>query len=503
MSAEHFDVVIVGAGLSGIGAGCHLREACPDKSFVILEGRAAMGGTWDLFRYPGVRSDSDMYTLGYSFKPWTDAKSIADGPSIRAYIEEAAREHDIERNIRYAYQVKRVSWSTPDACWTIECTMGPDATPVRITCNFLLMCAGYYNYAAGYTPEFPGIGEFKGAVIHPQKWTGDVDYAGKNVLVIGSGATAVTLVPEMAKTAAHVTMLQRSPTYVVAWPNVDALAQRMRGALPEKLAYGLTRAKNVARGMFYYRMAKKRPDAVKTRMLDGVRLMLGPDYDIAKHFTPRYNPWDQRVCLAPDGDFFQAISNGSASVATDEIETFTPTGVKLRSGATIDADVVVTATGLELTTMGGADMVVDGRPIDPGALISYRGVMASNVPNYAAVFGYTNASWTLKADLIARYVCRLLNFMDRQNYDICCPTVAENDIERAPMVDFTSGYFARAFAKLPKQGTRDPWRVHQNYVRDIRVLRFGKIEDGVLKFSRRATAAAPAADARQKEDQAA
>jgi cation diffusion facilitator CzcD-associated flavoprotein CzcO len=489
VSAEHFDVVIVGAGLSGIGAAVHLRTECPGKTFVILEGRGAIGGTWDLFRYPGIRSDSDMFTLGYSFKPWTDPKSIADGPSILAYIHEAAREHDIDRDIRLNSLVKQVSWSSRDARWTVE------TDTQSFTCRYLLMCAGYYSYAGGYTPDFPGMAQFAGRVVHPQKWPDDLDYAGKRVLVIGSGATAVTLVPQMAKTAAHVTMLQRSPTYIVAWPGTDERAQRWRKRFPEHVAYALTRVKNVARGMFYYRMAKRHPEKVKQRMLGGVRMALGPDFDIEKHFTPRYKPWDQRVCLAPDGDFFAALRDGSATVVTDQIETFTPGGVTLKSGETIEADIVVTATGLELTTIGDARMIVDGKPVDTGQLVSYKGVMASNVPNYSNVFGYTNASWTLKADLIARYVCRLLNYMDRNGYDICCPRIAEADIERAPMVDFTSGYFARAYAKLPKQGTRAPWRVNQNYLLDTAALRFGTLEDGVLKFSRRADIAVPDAPA--------
>jgi monooxygenase len=485
VAADHFDVLIVGAGLSGIGAACHLRASCPDKTFAILESRAAMGGTWDLFRYPGVRSDSDMFTLGYAFKPWTGAKSIVDGPTILRYIEETAREHDVERYIRYRTRVKRVSWSSDEAQWTVEVETGEAETPARFTCRFLMMCAGYYRYDAGYLPDFPGIDAYRGRIVHPQTWTDDIDFAGKRVLVIGSGATAVTLVPEMAKTAAHVTMLQRSPTYIVAMPNLDPIARGLRKALPQKLAYGLTRAKNVAIAMFYFKLARSYPDVMKARLLEAARAALGPDYDIATHLTPRYKPWDQRICLAPDGDFFDAISNGSASIVTDEIETFTPAGVKLRSGTEIEADIVVTATGLELVTMGGAAMSIDGAIVEPVRLISYKGVMLSNVPNYVNVFGYTNASWTLKADLIARYVCRLLNFMDRKNYDTVCPRIAESDIQRTPIVDFSSGYFARAQDRLPKQGTKEPWRAHQNYVLDVMTLRFGSLNDGVLQFSRR------------------
>ncbi|HEU0067505.1 MAG TPA: NAD(P)/FAD-dependent oxidoreductase, partial [Sphingomonas sp.] len=397
MAMEHFDVIVVGAGLSGVGAGYHLQTRCPNRSYVILEGREALGGTWDLFRYPGVRSDSDMHTLGFAFHPWTQAKSMADGPAIRDYIAETARTYGVDRHIRYRHRIERAAWSTPDARWTVE-GQGPDG-PIAFTCNFLAMCSGYYDYAKGYAPDFAGIAQFEGRVVHPQFWPDDLDHAGKRIVVIGSGATAVTLVPEMAKTAASVTMLQRSPTYVVSRPAQDAVANWLRAKLPAKAAYGITRWKNVLVGMFFFRMARSRPAKVKARMIGMVRDHLGPEYDVATHFTPRYNPWDQRVCLVPDADLFGAIKAGRADVVTDTIDTFVAQGVRLSSGRTLPADIVVTATGLELKMAGGVTFTIDGAPVDLATKLHYKGMMYADVPNLATTFGYTNASWTLKADL--------------------------------------------------------------------------------------------------------
>jgi monooxygenase len=396
VDSEYLDVLIVGAGLSGIGAAWHLQDKCSAKSYAIVEARDASGGTWDLFRYPGIRSDSDMYTLGYSFRPWKDAKAIADGPSILSYIREVASDHGIDAKIRYGHRVVAANWSTPEARWTVEIEQGPERRKITITCGFLWMCSGYYDYAAGYTPEFPGVERFKGRIVHPQKWTEDIDYKGKKVVVIGSGATAVTLVPAMAPEAAHVTMLQRSPTYVVARPAEDSIANRMRRRLPLKLAYGLTRWKNVLLGMYFYQLCKRRPDRAKALILKGVRYFLGPDYDIEKHFTPRYNPWDQRLCLVPDADLFRAIRRKQVSVVTDQIETFTETGIRLKSGSELEADLVVTATGLALQLLGGMTVEVDGKAINPADTLAYKGMMYSDVPNFAVVSGYTNASWTLK-----------------------------------------------------------------------------------------------------------
>ena len=458
--AEHFDVVIVGAGLSGIGAACHLRKSCPDRSYVVLEGRERLGGTWDLFRYPGVRSDSDMYTLGYSFKPWTNAKAIADGSSILDYLEETAREHGVDKQIRFRTRVVAASWSSRDAAWTLTTESGPDRQRGEVMCGFLLMCGGYYRYDAGYTPDFPGRERFQGMVAHPQFWTPEIDYRGKRVVVIGSGATAVTLVPALARSAAHVTMLQRSPTYIVSRPSVDPFADKLRQRLPAKLAYALTRWRNVLRGMYIYNLSRKHPGKFKAFLVKAARAELGPDHDVAKHFTPRYNPWDQRLCLAPDGDFFTSIREGRASVVTDEIETFTEAGIKTRSGEELAADLIVTATGLELQPLGNIAYRVDGEPVDVAKLVAYKGMMYAGLPNLAAVFGYTNASWTLKADLTSAYVCRLLNAMKRRGARQCTPRLTDPEVRPEPWVDFSSGYFQRAMSRFPKQGSKRPWKLY-------------------------------------------
>ncbi len=480
---EHFDVLIVGAGLSGIGAAWHLQKYCPNKSYAIVEARAASGGTWDLFRYPGVRSDSDMYTLGYRFRPWKDAKAIADGPSILSYIREVASDHGIDRRIRYHHRVVGASWSTPDARWTVELERGPDKERVFISCGFLWMCSGYYRYEKGYVPEFAGIDGYKGRVVHPQHWPEDLDYAGKKVVVIGSGATAVTVVPSMAETAGHVTMLQRSPTYVVARPAQDPIANKLRRRLPLKLAYMLTRWKNVLLGMYFYQMCKRKPEKVKGLILGGVRQMLGSDYDVDTHFTPRYNPWDQRLCLVPDADLFRAIRRKKVSVVTDQIETFTDAGIKLKSGAELEADIVVMATGLVLQPLGGAQLVVDGVRVEPPKTMIYKGMMYSDVPNLASVFGYTNASWTLKADLVCEYVCRLLNHMDRTGARQATPRNDDPTLTEEPWVNFSSGYIQRALAHQPKQGSKRPWKLYQNYALDLLSLRYGSVKDRAMRFT--------------------
>jgi cation diffusion facilitator CzcD-associated flavoprotein CzcO len=481
MTEQHVDVLIVGAGISGIGAAYHLQTACAGRTYAILESRADIGGTWDLFRYPGVRSDSDMYTLGYSFRPWTDPKAIADGPAILSYLRDTARTYRIDEKIRFEHHVKRAAWSTPNAQWTVEAERGNARDIVRFTCNFLFMCSGYYDYAKGYTPEFPSMERFQGRIVHPQKWTDDIDYAGKRVVVIGSGATAVTLVPAMAKSAAHVTMLQRSPTYIVAAPEQDRLANALRRRLPPKLAYALTRWKNVLLGMLFFWYCRHYPDRAKAMIVRGVKNAL-PDYDVERHFTPRYNPWDQRMCLVPDGDLFEAIRAGRASVVTDEIETFTETGLALRSGAELAADLVVTATGLNLQVLSDVALTVDGKRVDVAKTLAYKGMMLSDVPNLALSMGYTNASWTLKCDLTCEYVCRLLNHMQQHGYTQCRPR-HDPAMQQVPMLDFSSGYVQRAIGKFPKQGAKAPWRLYQNYLLDILTLGYGSLDDGVMEFS--------------------
>ena len=481
---EHFDVLIVGAGLSGIGAGYHLQTECPAKTYAIFEAREAIGGTWDLFRYPGIRSDSDMYTLGYSFRPWEDAKAIADGPSILKYVRDTAADNGIDQKIRFRHRVTRASWSSADAVWTVDAERGPEKEPVRVTCNFLFMCSGYYNYEAGYTPEFAGRDSFRGPIVHPQKWSEDVDYAGKRVVVIGSGATAVTLVPAMAEHAAHVVMLQRSPSYVLSLPGQDAIANALRRHLPSRVAYAITRWKNVLLGMLFFGVSRRWPDFMRRLIRRGVVAALGEDYDVDTHFKPKYNPWDQRMCLVPDSDLFRALKAGTASIVTDEIERFTEKGILLKSGKELEADVIVTATGLDLLAYGGMKLVVDGEDVELANKMGYKGMILSGVPNFAAALGYTNASWTLKCDLTCEYVCRLLNHMDAHGYRVC---VARNDdptVQPLPFIDFSSGYIQRSIHKFPKQGSKAPWRLYQNYALDILTLRYGSLEDGAMRFSK-------------------
>jgi cation diffusion facilitator CzcD-associated flavoprotein CzcO len=487
MTSEHVDVVVVGAGLSGIGAGYHLQTISPDRSYVILEGRDSLGGTWDLFKYPGIRSDSDMHTLGFSFKPWTEAKSIADGPSILQYLKQTVAQFGIDKHIRYGQLVTKAQWSTDDALWTVTSTNKATGASNTITCSFLFMCSGYYSYKKGHTPEFAGRERFKGLVIHPQEWPTDLDYAGKRVVVIGSGATAVTIVPSMADKAAHVTMLQRSPTYMVSRPDHDVLANRLRKVLPPKMAYNLTRFKNTWRQQLVYNKTRTDPNKVKQLLLGGIQLELGADYDIAKHFTPNYNPWDQRLCLVPNGDFFKSMREGKASVVTDHITSFTETGIQLASGEHLDADIIITATGLELVTLGEMDFFVDGNQVDFAKTWTYKGFAYSDIPNLASTFGYINASWTLRSDLTAEYVCRLLNHMRKKGVAQCTPRLREQDrsMKERPWIDgFSSGYMQRMMHRMPRQGDHEPWINPQNYRRDKKMFKHSPIDDGVMQFSK-------------------
>ena len=486
MTQEYFDVIIVGGGLSGIDAAYHLQTHCRRKSYVILENRDAVGGTWDLFRYPGIRSNSDMYTFGYSFHPWQKNSSISDGESIRTYIRETAEAYGIDRHIRFRHRVKSASWSSADALWTVELERGPEREPVRLTCNFLFACTGYYDYAAGYAPAFAGAEKFRGRLVHPQHWPQDLDYTGKRVVVIGSGATAITIIPAMAETAAQVTMLQRSPSYIVSRPSQDAFALWLRRRLPIKLAYAIARWRNALYGLYLYNRCRRQPELIKRWIVGQVRQQLGPGYDVKTHFTPRYNPWDQRMCLAPDADFFHAIKGGKADVVTDEIEAFTETGVRLRSGQELPADIIVTATGLKLQMLGGIKVAVDGKPVNFGERMNFKGVMFSDVPNLASVFGYTNASWTLKSDLICAYVSRLIKYMDRRGYVQCTPRQNDPAVKPQPWVDFSSGYIRRSLDLFPRQGSKKPWKLHQNYLLDTVTLRFGAVDDSALEFTRRA-----------------
>jgi cation diffusion facilitator CzcD-associated flavoprotein CzcO len=475
--ANHFDVLIVGAGLSGIGAGYHLQDKCPQKTFAIVEARDNLGGTWDLFRYPGIRSDSDMYTLGYSFRPWVEPKSIAEGPRILKYLRETAAEHGIDKHIRFKTRVVSASWSSQESMWMVEAEQS--GARVVYTCGFLFMCSGYYKYEEGYSPEFPGAKNFAGQIVHPQKWTPGIDYKDKRVVVIGSGATAVTLVPELAKDAAHVTMLQRSPTYVVSRPGDDPFARFLRGISP-KLAWHLTRWRNVLLQLYFFKLCRRNPDRAKKLILGAAKHFLPPEY-IEKHFTPRYNPWEQRLCLIPEGDLFNAIKDGKASVVTNTIDTFTASGIRLSDGSELPADIIVTATGLNLQVLGGTQLVVDGKPVDMSKALNYKGMMFSGIPNMASIFGYINASWTLRSDLTSEYVCRLLNYMDEHGFTQCTP-VADESVSAQPWVDFSSGYLTRSESLMPKQGSKAPWTLTQNYARDIVSLRYGKVDDGVMAY---------------------
>jgi len=485
---EHVDVLIVGAGLSGIGAATHLKRDSPDKSFVVLESRSAVGGTWDLFRYPGIRSDSDMFTLGYSFRPWTDPKAIADGDAIHAYIDATVAEEKLEQHIRLNTRVLRAEWSSITAQWTVTAVTttsaeyaGEPGAATTFTCSFLSVCSGYYRYDEGFAPTFPGADDFGGTIVHPQHWPADLDYTGKRVVIIGSGATAVTLVPTIAKQASHVTMLQRSPSYIAPVPSRDKVADRLRAALPPRLAYGLVRGKNILYSMFTYQLSRRRPELMKSMLRKAAVERLPRDFNVDMHLAPTYNPWDQRLCAIPDADLFSAIRKGSANIVTDKIERITSEGILLASKAFLPADIIVTATGLNLLIIGGMSLSVDGRAVNVSQTLAYKGMMLSDVPNFSLTIGYTNASWTLKADLVAQYVCRLLNYMDRHGFDSVTPRASEaaRSGPLSSLIDLKAGYITRSVNTLPKQGKHTPWRLRQNYFQDFALLRLGGLNKDV------------------------
>lgn len=480
---EHLDVLIVGAGISGISAAWHLQDRSPSKTYAILERRENMGGTWDLFKYPGIRSDSDMFTLGFRFKPWTSAKAIADGPSILSYIKDAAAENGIDKNIRYNHRVVAADWSDADNRWTVTVDTGDGE--IAMTCSFFFATTGYYNYDEGYSPEFPGSADFAGTIVHPQHWPEDLDYAGKKIVVIGSGATAITLIPALVNSGAgHVTMLQRSPSYVGSLPDVDPVAVAANKYLPENVAHVVNRWKAIIFSTAQYQLARKFPNYMRKTLMTMAKRRLPEGYDVEKHFGPSYNPWDQRLCLAPNGDLFKTIRKGNADVVTDTIDTFVPEGIKLASGEVLDADIIVTATGLNMQLLGGLVPTLNGEPIDLTSLMTYKGLMFSGIPNFAITFGYTNASWTLKADLVSEFVCRVLNYMDDNGFDRVVPEHPGASVSELPFMDFAPGYFLRAIDQLPKSGSRAPWRLKQNYLLDLRLIRQGKVDDEALHFTK-------------------
>ena len=476
----HKDIVVVGAGISGIAAGYNLQKSCPDKSFVILEGRESLGGTWDLFKYPGVRSDSDMHTLGFRFKPWIHKKSIADGPSILNYLNETVDEYSLREQIMFNQKVVSSNWVSEKSMW--ELTIKSDGQETNMTCNFLFLCGGYYSYDKPYMPEFPNQEAFQGNLIHPQFWDESMDCTDKKVIVIGSGATAVTLVPAIAKNASHVTMLQRSPSYVVSAPAEDFWSKMLNRILPTRLTYFLIRWKNILRTSIGFYLSRKYPAKIKERLINLVREELGKDFDVDKHFMPKYNPWDQRMCLVPDGDLFMAIRDGKASVVTDMIDRFDENGIHVQSGEFLDADIIVSATGIEINALNDIDVTVDQIQVEPHKKFSYKGMMLSGVPNLAFTFGYVNASWTLRADLTCEYVCRLLNQMDKEGVSACIPDEDKNAMGEDEYIDFTSGYVQRALNKMPKQGQKSPWRNYQNYLKDIFLVRLFSLKDSTLRF---------------------
>jgi monooxygenase len=485
-ATEHVDVLIVGAGVSGIGCAYHLQAEQPGKSYAIFEAREATGGTWDLFRYPGIRSDSDLHTFGYAFKPWRHDKSIADGDAILDYIRETATENGIDRKIRTGHKVLSAAWSSEDARWTVQARRADTGETVVVTCGWLFCASGYYSYDKGYTPDFPGLERFGGTVVHPQQWPEDLDYAGKRVVVIGSGATAVTLVPAMAPEAEHVTMLQRSPSYIASVPAEDPIAKLLKRRLPARLAYDLTRRKNIFQQRAVYQLSQRRPKLVRRLLRAGVKRQLPEGYPVDTHFNPTYNPWDQRLCAVPDGDLFTALRKGSASIVTDRIATFTETGIRLESGAELEADIVVTATGLDLLAFGGIQLTVDGAAVHLPDTLVYKAMMLSDVPNYAFAIGYTNSSWTLKVDIVCEFLTRLIGHMDRLGADTC---VAHNDdpgIETRPLLDFGAGYVQRAVHAFPRQGSYGPWQLAMSYAADVKNLRNGPVEDPALRFEHRA-----------------
>ena len=492
MGKQHYDVLIIGAGVSGIGMACHLKRECPGKRFAILERRQSLGGTWDLFRYPGIRSDSDMFTFGYNFRPWTGGKVLADGASIKQYVADTARENDVERNIRYGVAVKTADWSSEEKCWKLTAENEKTGEAETYTASFLVGCTGYYNYDQGYKPDFPGEKDFKGQVVHPQHWPEDLDYSGKKVVVIGSGATAITLVPTMAEKAAHVTMLQRSPTYLMPLPSTDKVTLALQKVLPEKAAYRLTRARNISISRLLYERSRKSPKAMRRLFLSVIKRQLKGKADM-RHFTPDYNPWDQRLCVVKDGDLFDAIKAGTASIKTDHIERFTDTGIRLKSGEELEADIIIPATGLDIQMLGGIRPTVDGQGVVLKEKVIYKNVMVEGMPNSAMIFGYTNISWTLKADIASEYLCRLINHMDRKGYQVVVPRDTENSLGNDTILgSLDAGYIKRAEDRLPRQGTHGPWKASQNYLQDVKILRFEPIEDGYLEFDgRRSQQASP------------
>ena len=481
MTQTHFDVLIVGAGLSGIGAAFHIQTAFPSRGYAILETRGASGGTWDLFRYPGIRSDSDMFTLGYGFKPWKGKKAIADGADIRSYIRETAAENGIDKHIRYHSKVVRADWSSADATWTVTVERQDTGKTEELTCSFFFSCSGYYRYDEGFTPDFPGLQDFKGQVVHPQHWPEDLDYAGKRVVVIGSGATAVTLIPSMAPDAGHITMLQRSPTYIISQPSMDPLADVLRKTLPEKKAAQLIRARYLSMHIGFYEFCRRRPKEARLLLRKLLERQLPDDVDFDEHFKPHYEPWDQRLCLVPSGDLFKALRTHKVDMVTDHIEKFTPKGILLKSGRELEADIVVTATGLNLQVFGGAQLAVDGVDVKLPETMAYKGMMLSGIPNFAFIVGYTNASWTLKADLVCEYVVRLLEHMDQKNLQVCEPRRDPN-VDEEPFLDFQANYVLRAVDNFPKQGSEAPWKLKMNYFVDRKKLRKASIIDNDMKF---------------------
>jgi cation diffusion facilitator CzcD-associated flavoprotein CzcO len=479
MSTETYDLIIIGAGLSGIGAAYHIMDKCPDKKFAILEARENMGGTWDLFKYPGIRSDSDMYTLGFSFNPWVDAKSIADGPSILQYIKDTASKFGIDKKILFNHKVLDASWDDATNIWTL--TIDCESHQKTIQSNFIFSCSGYYDYNKGYEPEFPGIENFKGTRVHPQKWPEDLNYEGKKIVVIGSGATAVTLVPELSKKAEKVSMLQRSPTYIMSLPRKDKLAERIKKIFSAKTAYRLIRWKNIRIGQLFYQACQRWPNMMKKYILKKAKAQLNEDFDM-RHFDPKYGPWDQRLCVVPNGDLFKTIRSGKANVVTDTIKTFTEKGILLESGIELEADIIITATGLRLQLLGGMTIHVNGKLASPQDIHCYKGVMFSGIPNFAVAIGYTNASWTLKCDLSCYYVTRILNYMKAKNYAVCLPKFDPNEFKSEPLLDFDAGYVKRAADVLPKQGSKAPWKLYQNYFKDAYTLKKAKAVDKYLEF---------------------
>lgn len=481
MSENYVDAIIIGAGISGISAAYYLQTMCPDKSFTILEGRDKIGGTWDLFKYPGIRSDSDMYTLGFAFRPWIDKKAIADGPSIMNYLNEAVDDYGLEEKIHFGKKVVGAAWSSEDSTWSLDVN-DKNGSDQKYQCRFIFVCTGYYNYDNGYTPDFPGKDSFEGEFIHPQFWPEDLDYTDKKMVVIGSGATAVTLIPELAAKGKHVTMLQRSPTFITPGPSEDKLANWMNDTLPQKLAYRITRWKKIRVGQFFYKMARKYPNFMKGLLIKGAQKEMGDDFDPA-HFTPKYNPWDQRICLAPDSDFFLSVKSEKADIVTDTIETITKDGIQLSSGEHLDADIIVSATGLELKFLGGMSVTVDGKPINFAETVAYKGMMFSEIPNLTLAFGYTNASWTLKCDLSNAYFCRLIQYMDENGFTKCVPEQNDPELELESFVDFNSSYILRYIQTYPKQGNKEPWKLKQDYYQDLKKLKKDRVDDNIMKFS--------------------